>query len=171
MGDIFSVLTSGLTSTYSQLASMATDGLTLEQISNLRYGITDDDDDSSSWYSSYTVNQSFASYLQTNFSSIDSDGDGILSSDEITTLTTQMSAQGYTLDELTTLYASGQSGLSEETMTEILENFSEIDANGDGRVTSSEVSGYKVTSAKLELEEEYRERKLDNMSIFYGSST
>ena len=64
---------SGLTSTYSYLAKLDPTGVTLESINKAR---TDSK-------TSLNVNQSFASYLQTNFNSIDADGDGVIGANEI----------------------------------------------------------------------------------------
>ena len=71
----------GLTNTYSYLASTNPNGVTLDSINEARTDATKIN----------LVNQSFASYLQTNFNNIDKDGDGIISSAEMTNLTNQMS--------------------------------------------------------------------------------
>ena len=130
----------GLTNTYSYLASQYPDGLTLDNITEAR---TD-----STKYPN--INQTFASYLQSNFNSIDKDNDGIISAEEMQNLTNRMSNQGLTREELTQMYASGASGLSADTINNILEHFDEMDANHDGRITSAEITAYNVDSSKQE---------------------
>lgn len=151
----------GLTNTYSYLASQYPNGVTFENISKAQ---------SDSTKVPY-LNNSFASYLQTNFTNIDKDGDGIISSEEMSNLTNQMSAKGLTREELTQLYASGASGLSTDTINNILEHFDDMDANHDGRITSEEISAYTVNSARLEKEDEFRNKFASDMSVFYGSES
>ena len=74
---------SGLTNTYSYLAQINPTGVTLESINKAR---TDSK-------TSLNVNQSFASYLQSNFTSIDADGDGVIGSNELTDYTNTLSEE------------------------------------------------------------------------------
>lgn len=158
---LFSGIYSGLNNTYSYLSSISPDGLTLDSINEARA------DSSKTQY----INPTFASYLQTNFNSIDKDNDGIISSDEMTNLTNRMSAQGLTKTELTQMYASGASGLSTDTINNILEHFDDMDTNHDGRITSAEISAYSVNSARMEKEDEFNNQFATNMSVFYGSES
>ncbi len=158
---ILSGIYSGINSTYSLLASQYPNGLTLENITEAK----------SKTSNTNVLNQSFASYLQTNFANIDKDGDGIISSDEMDNLSNTLSTQGLTKQELTQLYASGSSGLSESTMTKILEHFDEMDTNHDGRITSAEISAYDVNCARMEVEDEFNNRRATDMSVFYGDSS
>jgi Ca2+-binding EF-hand superfamily protein len=158
---ILSGITSGLTNTYSYLASLYPNGLTLENITEARTNTT----------TSSLLNSSFASYLQSNFSTIDKDGDGVISSSEMTTLSNMISTQGLTKSELTQLYASGSSGLSDSTMTKILENFDEMDTNHDGRITSAEIAAYDINCSRMEVEDEFNNRRATDMSVFYGSDS
>ena len=155
---LFSGIYAGLTNTYSVLAAQYSDGLTLEDIAEART-------DSSNLL---TLNQTFASYLQSNFSSIDTDNDGIISSDELTYFTSLLSSQGLTKSELSQLYASGASGLSSETIENILEHFDDMDTNHDGRVTEAEISAYEIDCARQEKVDEYAHKAATNMSLFYG---
>ena len=85
---LFSGIYAGLTNTYSVLAAQYADGLTLEDIAEART-------DSSNLL---TLNQTFASYLQSNFSSIDTDNDGVISSDELSYYTSLLYIkEGYEL--------------------------------------------------------------------------
>jgi len=158
---LFSGIYAGLTNTYSQLASQYPNGLTLDNISEARNNTENN----------LTLNQTFASYLQSNFTNIDKDGDGIISSNEIDNLTNMMSTQGLTKNELTQLYASGSSGLSESTINNILEHFDDMDTNHDGRITQAEISAYTVDSAKQEKLDEYAYKAATDMSVFYGSDS
>ena len=158
---ILSGIYSGLSSTYSLLASQYPNGLMLENISEARTKTSNTN----------VLNQSFASYLQTNFSSIDKNGDGIITSEEMNNLSNTLSTQGLTKEELTQLYASGSSGLSDSTMTKILEHFDEMDTNHDGRITSAEISAYDVNCARMEVEDDFNNRKATDMSVFYGDSS
>lgn len=158
---LFSGIYAGLTNTYSYLSSINPDGLTLDSINEARTDST----------KTQYINPTFASYLQTNFSSIDKDGDGIISSEEMTNLTNRMSAQGLTKAELTQMYASGASGLSTDTINNILEHFDDMDTNHDGRITSAEISAYSVNSARMEKEDEFNNKFATDMSVFYGSES
>lgn len=137
---LLSGIYSGISNTYSYIASQYEDGLTLENLNNARTNSK----------LATTINQSFASYLQTNFSSIDKDGDGVIGADEMSNMTNLLSKTGLSKAELTQLYASGASGISDSKMTEILEHFDEIDTNGDGKITDAEISAFTVNSAKQE---------------------
>lgn len=158
---LLSGIYAGLTNTYSYLASQYPNGLTLDNITEART------DTKKTQY----INNTFASYLQTNFATIDKDGDGIITSEEMSNLTNRMSTQGLTKEELTQMYASGASGLSTDTINNILEHFDDMDTNHDGRITSAEISAYSVNSARMEKEDEFNNRFATDMSVFYGSES
>lgn len=154
---LLSGITTGLTGTYSVLANSAgTNGVTLQSILTSR-------SDSSL---ATSLNSTFASYIQTNFSSLDKDSDGILSSTELSSATSMMAASGMTQAQLTQLGTA--SGMSTETLQQVLDHFSEIDVNGDGKVTSAEINGYNLTSAKEKKETEFRNKFATDMSIMYA---
>lgn len=159
--NLFTGIYSGLTNTYSYLASQYPEGLTLEKLTEARANTANNTN----------LNQTFASYLQTNFSNIDEDGDGTITSAEMNNLSNMISTKGLSKAELTQLYASGASGLSESMMTKILDNFDEIDANHDGRITSAEISAYDINCARMEKEDEFNNRRATDMSVFYGDSS
>ena len=70
---IITNISSGLSNTYAYLASLyPQDGVTYKNITAARNDQTN----------YLTLNQSFASYLQNNFSTIDKDGDGKISADQ-----------------------------------------------------------------------------------------
>lgn len=151
----------GLNNTYAYLASQYKDGLTLDNIAAAR---TDNE-------KMQNINQTFASYLQTNFSSLDADGDGVISAEEGTNSISQMTASGLTKAQLTQLQASGASGISASDYSFIVENFESIDTNGDGRITDAEIAAYKLNAAKMEKEDEMNDKFATNMSTFYGSES
>lgn len=150
---------SGLTNTYSYLAQLNPNGVTLDSISSART-------DSKNYLN---LNQSFASYLQTNFTSIDKDGDGIIGSDEITNFTNTLSSKGVSRTELSQLAASG--GISTDMVNNILEHFDEMDTNHDGRVTAAEISAFGYGASKQEKIDEFNHKKATDMSTFYGSDS
>lgn len=152
---------SGLTNTYSVLASQYKDGVTLENIVEAQ-GKTSN---------ATILNGTFASYLQNNFSTIDKNNDGILTSDEISTLTSNMSTQGLTKEQFTQLALSGNSGLSTATINNILEHFEDMDTNGDGRITNAEIAAFDVNSARQEKMDEFSHKFATNMSTFYGDDS
>lgn len=158
---ILSGITAGLTNTYSYLASQYPNGLTLENITEARGKVSNTN----------LLNNSFASYLQNNFSTLDKDGDGIITAEEMNNLSNMISTQGLTKAELTQLYASGSCGLSESTMTKILEHFDEMDTNHDGRITSAEISAYDLNASRMEVEDQFNNRRATDMSVFYGDSS
>ncbi len=153
----------GITNTYSVLAQQYKDGVSLENIVEAQ-GKTSN---------ANVLNNSFASYLQNNFSKIDTNNDGILTSDEISKLTNNMSTQGLTKEEFTQLALSGTSGLSTATINNILEHFEDMDTNGDGKITSAEIAAFDVNSSKQEKLDEFAHKAATNMSTFYsdGSSS
>ncbi len=154
---IITSISSNLANTYSYLASLYPDeGVTYDNITKAR-------NDSTNYL---TLNQSFASYLQNNFATLDKDGDGIIGADEMNKLTSTISTAGVSRAELTQLASSG--AYSSEMVSKILDNFDEIDANHDGRVTSAEISSYTYSCNKQEKIDEENYKKATGTSIFYG---
>lgn len=158
---LFTGIYSGLTNAYSYLAQINPTGVTQESINQAR---TDSKN-------ALNLNQSFASYLQSNFSTIDADGDGIIGSNELTDYTNTLSTEGLTREQLTQLAATGVSGISAEKLNEILEHFDDMDTNHDGKVTTAEITAYNYESTKQEKIDEYNYKKASDMSVFYGSDS
>lgn len=154
---IFTGIYAGLTNTFSVLANASPSGVTLSSISSAR----------SNTALAATLNPTFASYIQTNFSTLDKDGDGVISSSELSTLTTQISTQGLTRQQLTQLGPA--SGMSNQSLEQVLEHFSDIDANHDGKVTTAEISAYTIKSAEDKKKTEFANKAATNMSMFYGN--
>ena len=157
---IISNLSSNLTNTYSYLASLyPQDGVTYKNITAAR-------NDTSNYL---TLNQPFAAYLQNNFSTLDKDGDGVISAKEMSNLTNTISQSGVSRSELTQLAASG--AYSTDMVNKILENFDEMDTNHDGRVTSAEISAFSYSCNKQEKLDEENYKKATQTSVFYSDDS
>lgn len=153
---LFSGITSGLTGTYSILANASGGNVTATNISSAMSNAT---------YAS-SLNSGFASYILSNFTTLDADGNGTLTSAELCNLTNTISATGLTSTQLTQLGTA--SGLSNQTLEQVLQHFAEIDTNGDGKVTSAEISSYRLTSAMDKKKTEFANKAAANQSTFYG---
>ena len=154
-------LYNGIENTYAYIAGQYDDGVTLQNLTNAR----------SDSKIAQNINQSFASYLQTNFKSLDSNKDGVITSDEMSKLSNILSTKGMTKSELQQLFASGNCGISNSKMTEILEHFDDMDTNHDGRLTDAEISAYTINSSRQQKEDEMRLQAAGNMSVFYGNDS
>ncbi len=155
---IIANISSNLSNTYSYLASLyPKDGVTAKTITEARKDNTN----------YLTLNQPFATYLQNNFATIDKDGDGKISAEEMQNLTNTISNAGVSKAELSQLAATG--AIPQEMVSKIMENFDEMDTNHDGRVTSAEISAYGYACNKQEKIDEENYKKATGTSIFYGS--
>ena len=154
---LFSGITSGLTNTYSILANASSNGVTEKSIASTM---------NNSAYAS-KLNSTFSSYILSNFSSLDKNKDGTLNQVEMSKLNNMISTTGLTSTQLSQLGAA--SGLSTETLNQVLSHFADIDANHDGKVTSREISAYNITSAEQKKKTEFSNRAATNMSVFYGN--
>jgi len=158
---ILTGINSGLTNAYAILAQESTSGVTLASIATSK---------TTALTSATGLNQTFAQYMQTNFTALDTNKDGILSSTELTNMTNQMSTQGFTQAQLSQLGSA--SGLSTEALSEVLGHFTDIDANHDGKVTSGEITAYNLTSAMEKKKTEFSNRAATtDMSVFYGDDS
>ncbi len=154
---LFSGAISGLNSNYLLLLNGA-NGLSLENILNP----TEDT-------IKYTVNQSFRSYLMTNFNNIDMDGDGQITSKDMTNYTAKLKTQGMTYTELTQLCANGSSSMS-SLLDTVLSNFNEIDTNHDGRITQGEINAYRINQEIKDIKDKYPKIDPNKLSIFYETT-
>lgn len=157
---IFSSAIAGLNNTFVQLAKGSTTGtLTLEQIVN----------PDSEKVNTYSLNSAFLQYLTTNFSSIDKDGDGEISSSDLSTLMQNISKSGLTYDEICQLGSSG--AIPADMLNTVLTYFNEIDKNKDGKITSEEIASYNMEADRHELENKYNSFKASSVSTFYGDDS
>lgn len=157
---IITNISSNLSNTYSYLASLyPEDGVTYKNITKAR-------NDNSNYL---TLNQSFASYLQSNFSTLDKNGDGKITADEMNNLTNTLMTAGVSRSELSQLVSSG--AYSSDMVSKILDHFDDIDSNHDGRITSAEISAYSTTCTRQEKLDEDNYRKATQTSVFYGDDS
>lgn len=154
---IFTGINAGLSNSFSLLSSQYSDGLTLE---NLNKALTNTNVTNTSY------GATFASYLSTNFNSVDSNKDGIISADEIQKFMNNIATQGLTREQIISLGAS--SGITGSLQETVLSHFDDIDANHDGKITSQEINAYGVNSQVEKQKIADRNRTVNNMSMFYS---
>lgn len=154
---MFSGITTGLMSTYSVLSNATGGKITQSSIltaqSNTSYAAS--------------INPTFASYIQTNFATLDTNHDGILEASELSNMTNMMNTAGFTAAQLSQLGPAA--GLSGNELSQVLEHFRDIDVNGDGKVTASEIQAYKLSSAMQKEKTEFANKAAANQSVFYGN--
>ena len=147
----------GLTNTYSTVMSNHSSsgkGLTMDDLSNV----------SSQTLLSLGGNTSFLQYLTNNFASLDNDGDGEITGTDMNTLMDTMQTKGLTYNELQSLCSSSNSSL----LSTVLTYFNKIDANGDGRVTSDEITKFSYNCQRDEAEAKYKSFRATDASLFYS---
>ena len=153
---MFTGINSGLTNIFAQLSGQYSDGITLE---NLNKALTNTN------ITNTAYGTTFASYLTSNFNSIDKDRDGVISASEIQNLMSQMATQGLTREQIMSL--AGSSGMSTSLQETVLSHFDDIDKNHDGKVTNQEIQAYGVESDIEKQKIADRNRVVNNMSMFY----
>lgn len=156
---MFSGINAGFTNAFAQMSSQYSDGLTLENLTNAL---------SNTDFIKNGGNTTFASYMTTNFNSIDTDKDGIISASEIQDLMGRMATQGLTREQIMSL--AGSSGMTSLQET-VLSHFDDIDKNHDGKVTNQEIQAYGVESDVEKQKIADRNRIVNNMSMFYDNET
>ena len=156
---LFSQALYGLQNTYSVLAqNNKNGGLTIEDITN----------PSNTALQQLGYNTTFAQFLSSNFAAIDKDGDGKISSDDMSNLTSKLSQSGLSYQELCQLCSSGMG--NSDMLSNVLTYFSQIDTNNDGRVTNAEIQAFSLKSDEEKLKTEYQSFKPSSMSVFYSDS-
>lgn len=153
---LFTGAISGLNSNYLLLLN-GQDGLTMDKILNPENDTI-----------RYTVNQTFRSYMMTNFNQIDLDGDGKLGINDINNYVTKLKTQGMTYNELTQLCANGGSTMS-SLLDTVLSNFNKIDTNHDGRITQGEINAYRINEDIKDMKEKHPRIDPNKMSMFVES--
>ncbi len=154
---IFAQALSGLNSSYGTILARVLNN------DNTKTGISLDDILSTSSTTQNLVSgTTFSSYLSSSFSAIDKDGDGNVTSQELTIYSNNLLQRGMTLEELILL--ASQYGSAGESLQKVIDNFTEIDANHDGRVTQSEISAYGVDEQISEKKKDYP--KFDSEKFF-----
>lgn len=114
----------------------------------------------------YVQNSAFSSYLATNFNRLDTNHDGKVNGEEMSSVMNTFSKQGMTYDQLVAL--SGSAGVNSNDLNTVLNNFRKIDRNGDGKVSQAEIQYFnanKQISSKLD---ELRKSRRSDISIMYA---
>lgn len=156
---LFTSAISGLNSNYLLLLN-GSNSLTLDNLLN-----------PSSDTVKYTVNQTFRSYMMTNFNQIDLDGDGEISTSDLSNYATKLKTQGMTYNELAQLCSSNGTTSMSSLLDTVLSNFTEIDANHDGRVTQGEINAYRINEEIKDVKEKYPKIDPEKMSLFYETTS
>lgn len=149
----------GLSSTYSTLMSNHSSsgkGLSLDDLSNI----------SNSTLMSLGSNYSFLQYITNNFSSLDKDGDGEITGNDLNKVMNTMQSQGLTYSQIQSLCATGNGDTS--LLSTVLTYFNKIDANGDGRVTGEEITKFSYDCQRYDVEAKYKSYKASNTSLYYN---
>ena len=157
---LFTGVSSGINNTYSVLANTFKDGVTLANLNSTK---------ASTALTSNSLGTSFKSYLTSNFSQLDKDGDGVISAKELQNFTNSISTTGMTKEQLCTLGTS--TGMSSSLINTVTQYFDEIDTNKDGKVTEAEIQDFSNRSEKEKQRKEELEKMLSNMSTFYETSS
>jgi len=156
---LFTGVGSNLSATYSTLLSTMSKsgkGLTLSDLSGTLTPAT---------LTALGTNNVFLSYLKNNFSALDVDGDGEITSKDMDTTLDNIQSQGLTYNEIQQLCSnSGNSTL----YNTVLEYFNQIDTNGDGKVTSAEITAFNYKCDRFRMEQKYHSYKATSASLFYS---
>lgn len=156
---LFTQASSAISSTFSALAQANSGGVTMDQIKKATSSGSSD---------GTNINATFLSYLTTNFSTIDKNGDGKIDENDLNTYLNNLSRQGMTYEEIATL--CGNNG-SNSLVNTVLTYFDEIDKNGDGRVTNEEITAFSMDAQRDKLEDEYGKFRPTSMSVFYEADS
>ncbi len=153
---LYTAVNSGLANSYNMLTSLyKEDGLTLENLTSAM---------SNSTVLANNYGATFASYMMTNFSSIDKDNDGVLSASDIQSYMNTISSQGLTREQISTLGTTA--GLSSSLQETVLAHFDEIDTNNDNKVTTAEIQAYNIKSDIYQQRVEDLNRNISQMSLY-----
>ena len=148
----------GLQNTYAILAQNSKDG---------KISLTDITNPSTDVLQQLGYNTSFAQYLSSNFSALDKDGDGSISADDVSNLTTKLQQNGLSYQEIVQLCSAGGLGNSSLTST-VLNYFDRIDTDGNGRVTDAEIKAFSLKADEERLKTEYQSFKASDITVFYA---
>ena len=154
---LFSSAMAGLNNTFAQLAQgSTTGGLTLEQITN----------PDTKKVNTLNLNSGFVQYLTANFDTIDKDGDGQITSNDLSKLMQNISKSGLSYDEIVQLGSTG--AIPTDMLNTVLTYFNEIDKDHDGKITSAEIAAYETEADRHEMENKYASFQKSSASLFYA---
>ena len=151
----------GLTNTYSTVMSGKSStgaGLTLNDLSDL----------SPQTMMNLGNNYTFLQYMTTNFKDLDQDGDGQITGNDLNNLMTTMQAKGLTYNQIQQLCASGN--CDKTLLSTVLTYFNKIDSNGDGRITSEEITKFSFDNQRNEVEAKYKSYRATSASLYYNDN-
>jgi hypothetical protein len=77
-----------------------------------------------------------------------------------------MQSKGMTYNELQQLCVTGNADSS--LLSTVLTYFNQIDANGDGRVTSDEITKFSYNCQRDEIESKYKSYRASQTSLYYN---
>ena len=156
---LLNTASAGLTGVYAALMSSKTStgtGLTLKDLSNL----------TPQTMMNIGSNYSFLQYMQTHFKDLDKDGDGMITGADLENTMKTMQSKGLTYNEIQQLCTSGN--CDKTLMSTVLTYFNKIDSDGDGRITSSEITKFSFDSQKDSAEAKYKSYRASGASLYYN---
>lgn len=107
----------------------------------------------------------FTSYMSTNFMNLDSNQDGLIAADEMQQMMNDISSAGLTYEQMMQFGMSGS--VDSKQISEVLQNFTKVDKNGDGKVSTAEINYYLSNKEMEDKIAELKDRNISNMSIMY----
>lgn len=114
------------------------------------------------------MDSSFADFLNQNFKSIDKDKNKLISESELNNLFYTIQTQGLTYQQMINMASqSGYTVQGNEALMQVLQKFSQIDKNKDGKVSQSEINAFNATNELEERIAEITEFKVSNISSYY----
>ena len=156
---LLSTAMAGLATTYSTVMNSKEStgsGLTLNDLSKI----------SPQTMMNLGSNYSFLQYLTNNFKTLDNDNDGQITGDDLNNLMQTMQAKGLTYNEIQQLCTSGN--CDKTLLSTVLTYFNKIDSNGDGRITSEEITKFSYDNQRNEMEAKYKSYRASNTSLYYN---
>jgi len=154
--NLFTAAQSGLQSSLQYLFQNNTEGITQTTLNNTIYNNTSG------------INSAFFQMISSQFSSLDQDNDGTLSSTEANQMVSDLSS-GLTRNQVSQLLAQGS--IDSDLANKIISNFSKIDTNGDGKVSESEINAYCMDEDIQAKRDEQMDRLISNMSLYYDTDS
>lgn len=147
----------GLQNAYQYALPNGANGVTQSDLlgANNKYGILQS-----------SQNMAFSSYLATHFNQLDTNKDGKITGDEMSSVMSTFSKQGMSYEQLMAL--SGTNGVNSQDLNNIITNFRKIDRNGDGKVSQAEINYYNANKQISDKITELKKSRCSDISIMYS---
>ena len=149
----------GLATTYSTVmngkSSVGT-GLTLNDLSDL----------SNQTMVNLGANYTFLQYMSANFNNLDKDGDGEITGADLNDVMSVMQSKGLSYNEIQQLCTTGN--YDKTLLSTVLTYFNKIDTNGDGRITSDEITKFSYDNQRSQMEQKYKSYRATSASLYYN---